>query len=410
MALAILTACCLGVAACSPDSGPSPSPGPEAGQEPSAAATAPDPDPVPAVEEPSVSPVPEVELSEEEWVARMKAIPAELEPTLAPDLLLEDDPQDFPASSHIGGEPVEIVREYHSVSGSLLRIATVRPQRGDEVHRLAHGPSWIYHPSGALRTKTWWRDDVKHGPVERYRPVGTLVFEARFEDGLLEGLRREFTKAGKRAGTAQYREGELHGAFREWYGNGQLSEEAQYAKGEYEGRRRRWTRNGILVLDEGYTNGRRTGRYTEFHADTGQPKRWGNFVDGQRHGAWSETTPDGKLVATVEYAAGKRDGIAQLWDPSSHDLVERATYATGTKSGPATTWYVGGQRQSEGSYVDGARTGPWKYWREDGTLNDSWTGVYEDDARIGPLPPPTGGADGAPSELPVSQAGESNGD
>ncbi|MEL6716036.1 MAG: hypothetical protein AAFP86_19805, partial [Planctomycetota bacterium] len=323
-------------------------------------------------------------LAYEDLVARMKAIPDELAPTLDPELLEDTDPREFPAASHIGGTPVRIVREFHPTQGTLLRIATVRSEVTG-THALLHGPEWIYHPTGGLRTTTWWRDDVKHGPITRYRPVGTITFEARFQDGQLEGLRREYTKNEVLVKKALYRGGVLQGPYRVWYPKGQLAEQATYEGGQLDGQRRRWAPNGVLMLDERYVVGRREGKYTEYNEETGEPKRWGAFDGGLRTGRWSETDPAGRLTTVAEYERDLRNGVFQLWDPKTGNLVESSTFEKGVQSGPSRTWFADGVPQSEGAYVDGRRTGPWKYWRADGTLNDSWAGVYEDDERVGPL-------------------------
>ena len=51
--------------------------------------------------------------------------------------------------------------------------------------------------------------------------------------------------------------------------------------------------------------------------------------------------------------------------------------------GPSTHWSRAGKKLEEGHYRDGKREGQWNSWREDGTIDTSKTGVYENDLKVG---------------------------
>ncbi|MEC7231695.1 MAG: hypothetical protein VXW31_02020, partial [Planctomycetota bacterium] len=137
---------------------------------------------------------------------------------------------------------------------------------------------------------------------------------------------------------------------------------------------------------EHYVDGELHGRWSDFHGDTGIPKSYGRFEMGRRVGVWEEATEDGAVVASREYAAGEPHGRSRIWSPEG-TLIEEAVFADGRKTGPAQTWYASGAHQSEGRFQEGARQGRWLYWRKDGSLNEAWSGLYEDDVRIEPLDP-----------------------
>ncbi len=331
--------------------------------------------------------------------AALVAIPKELTPTLDPSLTQPGDPKDFPAGSHIGGIPVRIIRERHPSTNVLLRIATVRATPADTQSAdlegagdrqaaaprpILHGPEWLYHDSGALRSTLWWNQDVKHGPIKQWRPVGTCIFEGRFKNGQRDGLRREYSKAGKLLEVQVYADGNPHGPYRAWYAKGDKKEEAYFVRGRYEGPRKAWGRGGLLVVSENYKDGLRDGRWSDFDPESGTPRSWGTFAAGKRVGIWQTGSPAGVLLESQEYKDGVMHGEARVWAPNG-ELIERSHYDSGRQTGPSSTWYGTGLPQSEGELVDGARTGPWVYWREDGSVNDTWSGIYENDLRIQPL-------------------------
>lgn len=336
-----------------------------------------------------------------ELEASLVAIPPELEPSLDPSLIQPGDPSDFPAASHIGGIPVRILRERHSSTGVLLRIATVRATSVDtdssevkapgdqddfgvEARPILHGPEWLYHDSGALRSTMWWNQDAKHGPIKQWRPVGTCIFEGRFSNGQRDGLRREYSKAGKLLQLQVYAEGNPHGPYRSWFAKGLEKEKAYFVRGRFEGPRRVWGREGLLVLSENYSGGLRDGSWSDFDPAAGTPRTWGTFAKGKRVGVWQTGSPSGALLESREYDDGMMHGEAKLWAPTG-ELIERSEYDRGRQTGRSQTWYVSGTRQSDGELVDGARTGAWVYWRQDGSVNDTWSGIYENDLRVGPL-------------------------
>jgi hypothetical protein len=55
-------------------------------------------------------------------------------------------------------------------------------------------------------------------------------------------------------------------------------------------------------------------------------------------------------------------------------------------NGPSVRWFRNGQKLEEGSYRDGKREGMWTFWNEDGTIDGSKTGLYENDVLVRPSP------------------------
>ena len=69
----------------------------------------------------------------------------------------------------------------------------------------------------------------------------------------------------------------------------------------------------------------------------------------------------------------------------------------GTKVGHWIEWCENGHKMIEGNFEDGSKKeegeyqndekeGPWIYWNEDRSIDDYFSGIYEDGEKISPLP------------------------
>lgn len=335
--------------------------------------------------------------------AALDQVPADLVLGVDEALRRDTDPDEWPAVATVGGDPVETLREFHPNTGALMRIATIRPRTSESDAPVMHGPEWRYQELGFIRAVQWWKDDVAHGPVRQWRRVGTIVREGRFRDGVQDGLWREYSKQGQLVSRSLFRNGVLDGPKEAWFSSGQAQEAAGYRAGELHGQRTAWDRSGRLVLSETYAHGKHDGRFVQYHPGTADPREWGMFKDGLRVGTWQRGLVGGEVAETREFEAGQPHGLARVWSPGGI-LVEESHYEHGEKSGSSQTWYADGQVQSQGRLDRGRRVGPWSYWKQDGSLNERWTGIYDDDVRVGPL---DSGA--SATDTPATGTGESPG-
>jgi hypothetical protein len=61
------------------------------------------------------------------------------------------------------------------------------------------------------------------------------------------------------------------------------------------------------------------------------------------------------------------------------------------KTGPFLLWSRSGKKLEEGSYSNDKRDGPWTFWNEDGSIDTTRSGFYENDVRVdGRVPSPAG--------------------
>lgn len=152
-----------------------------------------------------------------------------------------------------------------------------------------------------------------------------------------------------------------HGTLEVRDAGGVLRADGQYEAGRRSGRWRFFHAGGEVLAVGGYVDGRRSGTWSFDRADG---RRWfkGKYKDGFPSGRWTawgpEDEPDplhtGRYepLVDVELGAGQR-GTGLLLDGELH--------------GRWTTTWPNGRPQLEATYARGLRTGSWDFWHVDGT-------------------------------------------
>ncbi|MDM8009128.1 MAG: hypothetical protein QUV05_23555 [Phycisphaerae bacterium] len=128
-------------------------------------------------------------------------------------------------------------------------------------------------------------------------------------------------------------------------------ESCRNAAGQYHGWFRNWTNSGILIAELQYANGRYNGVSREFNSGNGQ------------------------MTLEEHYNDGTRDGLCRAWYYQNGQIKYEVDYTAGKLNGPYTTWYENGQMELQTAYENGLQNGTSKQWTEDGTL--LWTCTYD---------------------------------
>jgi len=223
---------------------------------------------------------------------------------------------------------------------------------------------------------------------------------ANYEDGARQSRGTEVRRDGEwlrhgsfnawhengveRAGGA-FVSGEQDGEWSQWHANSQLGSRGSWDRGEKIGPWTYWHENGEKLGAGEYVAGRRSGPWV-FHHDNGVTRARGAFLADLKEGVWLHRDPDGTLdrELTGVYEAGERfaewraEGLYTDWYEDGGARRETSEWRDGLLHGHAITWYRNGRKQSEGDYADGLRTGPWRFWREDGGVDAKRTGFYQE--------------------------------
>ena len=247
---------------------------------------------------------------------------------------------------------------------------------------------------------------INHGRFQKWHPNAQLAEEGHYLRGQKHGTYTVIAESGLKKTEIEFRHGKRHGQYLKWRQRGVLKERSHYHEGLLHGSFEQW--NGLIRSVQGtYEHGRETGPWTYWHMlEESVVSSQGEFLEGRKHGLWknwneagSPTTEEtftqgewdgpfreyaetGDLAVERTYAAGRPDGLQVEWHPGGQKKSE-SRYVEGRLDGPQEHWFQNGQLRMKGSVKDGKRLGRWVYYNADGTVNESWTGTYENDQRIG---------------------------
>jgi len=302
-----------------------------------------------------------------------------------------DDPQGWVPLERFEGQAVEVVREFHA-DGGLRRIVCYLA--GQRIPDALHGPEWLQFKNGSPRARKMWVNGVNEGPFVAWFPSGFRKWEGGYSEGERDGIYRQFFPNSDLQQEFHYRKGEPHGTWREWNIGGHRAKEEHFVDGLREGVRREWGKGfnsqenpelaeeGNLVLEEHYVAGQRHGTWQDFWPTTGNLRTEGEYALGQRVGVWRRLHESGAQEAEATYVDDAMTGVQVIWDEAGNKVSE-IEHLAGEPHGASLTWFDDGQLQAEGRLDQGLRVGPWSYWKADGSVDETWTGDYEDDQKVG---------------------------
>lgn len=276
------------------------------------------------------------------------------------------------------GVPVETRREENR-SGSVGRLSCFR--RGADGNPVPHGPDWTFWANGLPREQQVWVDGKLDGPYRAWLPSGLLREAGQHVAGQREGRWIRYDKSGNPSTESFYRADMLDGPFRAWFPSGQLRESSTWKKGQLSGVERHWNGAGKLLRESGWLDGKKHGPWLEFFDLEGSPRLQGAHDLDRRVGVWIQWYPSGEKQLEETYVNDRRHGLQRKWRPDGSRESE-LDFADGEPDGLSRAWYPSGQLQQEGRVRAGKREGRWSYWRLDGTLNEAWSGIYEDDVKV----------------------------
>jgi len=101
--------------------------------------------------------------------------------------------------------------------------------------------------------------------------------------------------------------------------------------------------------------------------------------DALRNGVWTY-----EYVRATRVSGADGEERTQFTDiaESSLGLESQGEYQADRRVGAWTFWYPDGKLRAKGSFVDGARSGPWEFRRADDSVDPDRTGVYSGGDRV----------------------------
>ena len=193
------------------------------------------------------------------------------------------------------------------------------------------------------------------------------------ETGGKDGDWQDFYPSGELRAKGLYRNNVQSGKWTFYYKNGKKEQEGSYLRGLYDGQWVWYHENGNLWRDESYFNGREDGVCIEFD-DTGNIITRGEFINGEKEGIWFYKVND--HTEEGSFQTGLRSGI---WKYYYQDgvLQFEGEFVQGMPEGKHKFYYPDGLLSEERYYINGVREKNWKKYNEQG--NVAMTITYKND-------------------------------
>ncbi len=234
-----------------------------------------------------------------------------------------------------------------------------------------------YYPNAKVKSVKGFKKGVLEGNSFEYDSVGNLINVQVYKDGFLllqggtidslglkQGEWKEFHKNGSLRSKGEYLNGSKHGNWLYFFENGKEEQKGKYAKGgKYHGEWIWFYENGNIKRKETYKNGVENGVVIEYN-DTNEIMLQGEFIDGEREGAWMLIQGDYKEEG--QYIGNERDGEWKHYYVSNGELSYKGNYSDGIPTGKHTWYHPTGKKMLEGSYEAGQREGEWKRYDVNG--------------------------------------------
>ncbi|QGJ71620.1 Hypothetical protein PBC10988_33270 [Planctomycetales bacterium 10988] len=114
--------------------------------------------------------------------------------------------------------------------------------------------------------------------------------------------------------------------------------------------------------------------------DQGIPPQGTYDADGNKQGKWTYFYKNGQREREGSFLQGVEEGEWVYWYPNGQ-RKQAGQFETGLRQGNWTFWYENGQKFKEGKFQRDRQVGKWNFWHENGQRARS--GVYQDGAEYG---------------------------
>ena len=151
-----------------------------------------------------------------------------------------------------------------------------------------------------------------------------------------------------------------------YYQNGQKKRETNYIDGERHGTWTEWYENGQKSKEQNWKDGEFHGTQTGWY-ENGQ-KKWKTIKPGfeNGNGTFINFSPDEKETSQMIYKQGEPwNGTSTHWYENGQKEQE-FKFKDGERHGTWTEWYENGQKSAEVNYIDGKKHGTHTTWYENG--------------------------------------------
>lgn len=215
------------------------------------------------------------------------------------------------------------------------------------VNDIKQGWSYWYYGESVISKKVFFIDGREEGICSEYSIDGTVITLIEYKKGYIintENINRK-------------RDGLKHGLWKYFYPDGLVKEEGTYNYGKKNGYFKEYDKNGNLLNIHKYANDEEIYDAPELasyevrtdYYRNGKPKIVASYKDGIPEGVRREYDQEGKIVKSYIFKSGIIIG-------------EGIIDASGFRQGSWKEFFESGELYGEGNYIDGKKTGEWKFF------------------------------------------------
>jgi antitoxin component YwqK of YwqJK toxin-antitoxin module len=196
--------------------------------------------------------------------------------------------------------------------------------------------------SGALTSRTEFKDGAPHGQMTGYGPNGKPAMQATYAAGILDGSCRLWDDKGDLVQEAAYRKGKQHGMTRV-YARGALLSEQMFVNGLPQGDTTFYSEAGLATCKMKFHAGAPEGE--ALFMNDGQVVRSAHYRKGLLEGETVDYDRDGAKVQSAVYKANLLDGWLRRYWPNGQ-VMEEMLYRQGKPAGEPKRFSSKGAEQT----------------------------------------------------------------
>jgi antitoxin component YwqK of YwqJK toxin-antitoxin module/Tfp pilus assembly protein PilF len=216
-----------------------------------------------------------------------------------------------------------------------------------------NGANTAFYPSGKKKSEQTMKDGKEDGKYISYFPSGKIETEGWFENGNETGYWNYYNELGYTDSRNYMLDGMLSGYKTEYYPNGAKSIEKKYYKGLLE-EMKQYDSTGKLLISDSFP---------------------------QFNGKFLLLYPNGNKMQECNYVNGVFEGqLTQYFFDGSVEFIEY--FKGGLRDSNYTVYEYPHVKSTEGQYKADKKTGLWKYYDNQGSLE--WTESYAYNELNGP--------------------------
>ena len=220
--------------------------------------------------------------------------------------------------------------------------------------------------------------------------INNLVFPDKFDQNIniicTSGI--HYFKTLDAAFYYNYNPQENTGKCYYFYPNGEFYSIANYKHGKLSGKYISWHTNGTKLMEGYYVDTMRIGVWTFWHDIDGKKSAEGSYNDyALKYGKWTEWDNRGNISEEGEYVDDKKNGIWTTYvcfleknpismNMDSFNVIEKVSYVDGILNGKTISHYENGNKEEEGEFFQGDRTGLWTRWYYTGNKKSECRYIY----------------------------------